>query len=185
MNKFDAISLFRSLTQKNKLCRMHSFRFDVVSDLEGFADTLGEMQILQPIVAVSDCSDGSMELDNAPSTRRIHTVFLFMPHGIQDNWIAQREARLDIMREIFRQFMTVLLRQITALHLDGVYIDRSVAFHEIPRYFFTGGACAYFQVISDITTDLQLNFDEWTDNPIPLKTSRLAENSPKPSTTHT
>ena len=183
MNSFDAISFFRSLTEKNRLCRANGFAFTVVSDLEGFSQTLEELQLYRPLVAVSDCSEGVMELDNAPSTRRIHTVFLFMPHDIQNNWIANRAKCLDIMREIFRQYMSVLLREIVNIRLDGIYIDRSISFQEISRYFFSGGACAYFQIASDITTDLRLNLDEWTDNPIPEPLSRLDVNTPMPSTT--
>lgn len=182
MNVFDAVSLFRNLTERNVLARKHGFRFEVVSDLEGFSDALAEMQLLTPLVCVSDTCAGSISIDNAPSTRRVNTVFLFMPHGIMENWMSARQERFSIMRELFRQFMSVLLREVTNLHLDGIYIDRDISFTEIDRYFFSGGACAYFQIASDITTDLQLNLEEWTENPIPPRRSRLGKNLPRHST---
>jgi hypothetical protein len=34
-------------------------------------------------------------------------------------------------------------------------------FSEIDRYFFSGCACAYFQIAVDVYTDLRYNADEW------------------------
>lgn len=174
--------LIRDLTEKNRLCREHDFRFCIVSDLEGFSDTLEGMQEYVPLVCVSDCLSGSMSLDNSPATRTVQTVFLFMPHDIQENYMANRQKCFSIMREIFRQFMTVLLLEITDLRMQGIYLDRDVQFHEIDKYFFSGGACAYFQLATDRPIDLRLNREEWLENPIPQKTGRLDVNMPKPST---
>lgn len=177
-------NLIQKLTEKNKLCQDNGFQFCTVSDLEGFSDTLEAMQQYIPLVCVSDVLSGSISLDNAPATRTIQTVFLFMPHDIQENYMANRQRCFSIMREIFRQFMTVLLLEITDLRLQGIYLDRDVQFTEIDKYFFSGGACAYFQLVTDRPTDLRLNPDEWTECPIPQKTGRLDANTPRPSTIH-
>lgn len=176
--------LFRSLTEKNVLCRRHGFRFMMVSDLEGFSDALESMKANVPLVCLSDCTSGAIDIDNAPSVRTIRTVFLYMPHPLRENYQKRRQEALSTMREIFRQFMTVLLLEVTNLRMDGIYLDRQVMFTEIDRYFFSGGACAYFQITTDKATDLVLRKEEWTDNPIPYVAGRLDVNMPRRSTGH-
>ncbi len=182
-NEFDAPAFFRMLTERNSLARFHGFRFAEVSDLEGFAEILGDMQQYAPLICVSDTSDGRISLDNTPSTSRVKTVFMFMPHPVQDDWVAHRKRCFDIMREIFRQFLTVMIREHTRLHLDGIYLERDITFQEIDRYFFSGGACAFYNIAIQKNTDLQLRQEEWTEPPIPPRLSRLDANTPRPSTT--
>ena len=175
-------TLFASLTQKNRLCRQHGFRFTMVSDLDGFSEALETMQASTPLICLSDCTSGAIEIDNSPAVRTVMTLFMYMPHPIRDNFQARRQEALRTMREIFRQFMTVLIREAVNLRLQGIYLDPEVTFNEIDRYFHSGGACAYFQIATDKSTDLRLRPDEWTENPIPHKTGRLDVNTPRPST---
>ena len=163
--EFNAGEFFRALTDKNRLCREHGFRFRVVSDLEGFADTISEPESYTPLVCVSDTSAGAYSVDNAPAMRTVKTVFLYMPIDIQQDWITQRQEAFRIMKEIFRQFLSVLILQKTALDHAGAYIDPEIRFTEIDRHFHTGGACAYFQISIDKTTDLILRQEEWTQDP--------------------
>ena len=68
---------------------------------------------------------------------------------------------MDIMRELFRQFMSVLIMEQTRLQQNNIYLDPRISFQEIDKYFFTGCACAWFQIAVDTYTDLQFNKDEW------------------------
>ena len=156
----------------------------MVSDLDGFSEALETMQASVPLVCLSDCTSGAIEIDNSPAIRTVRTLFMFMPHSVRDNFQARRQDALRTMREIFRQFMTVLIREAVNLRLEGIYLDPEVTFNEIDRYFFSGGACAYFQLSTDKSTDLRLRPDEWTENPIPSRQGRLDVNTPRPSTTH-
>ncbi len=180
---FDASAFFKHLTAANRLAVAHGFRCVDVSGLDEFEGALNEMQEQTPLVCVSDTSDGLISLDNAPRTQRVKTVYMFMPHPIDDNWALHRKRCFSIMREIFRQFLSVLIRQHTRLHLDGMYLQRQITFSEIERYFFSGGACAFFEIIVDKATDLQLRHDEWLTDPMPPKLSKLDEITPMPSTT--
>ncbi len=179
---FDASAFFKHLTKSNRLAVSMGFEYADVSDLDGFEGALNDMQEYRPLVCVSDTSDGMISLDNAPRTQRIKTVYMFMPHPIDENWAEHRKQCFVIMREIFRQFLSVLIRQHTRLHLDGLYLQRQITFSEIDRYFFSGGACAFFQLVVDKATDLQLRLDEWLTDPMPPKLSRLDEITPKRST---
>ena len=104
-------------------------------------------------VCVSDISQGFTDINNTPHTRRVKTVFLAMRHAI-DNMEA-RQRCMDMMLELFRQFMSVLILEQTKLQEHCIYLDPRISFQEIDRYFLSGCACAYFQIAVDTYTDLQ------------------------------
>ena len=115
---------------------------------------------MKACVAVSDTSSGGIDLNNSPHTRRVKTVFLFMRHKADD--AEARQECMHRMEELFRQFMSVLILEKTRLAENCIYLDDRIAFTEIDRYFYTGGACAFFQISVDTFTNLVFNPDEWT-----------------------
>lgn len=157
--RWDAAKFFEDLTSRNKLARQERFEFCRVSDLNGFEEAVAQMQNVQAFVCVSDVADGYTEMNNTPRTRRIKTVFLAMRHAAED--MEAREECMDIMRELFRQFMSVLIKEKTRLEEKCIYIDPRITFNEINQYFFSGCAGAYFQIAVDVFTDLRYNADEW------------------------
>ena len=82
-----------------------------------------------------------------------------MRHAAED--MAARSECMEIMRELFRQFMSKLIMEKTRLEENCIYIDPRISFNGIDRYFFSGCACAYFQIAVDVYTDLRYNEDEW------------------------
>lgn len=162
-NKYnwDAIAFFENLTSRNRLARDHGFKFCRVSGMEGFQEALASMQNAKAFVCVNEVSQGYTSLDNSPRTRRVKTVFIAMRHKIDD--MKARQDRFDTLRELFRQFMTVLIKEKTKLEEDCVELDRRITFHEIDEYFFSGCACAYFSVAVDIHTDLRYDQNEWVE----------------------
>ena len=158
---WDAAAFFERLLSKNKLAQSLGFRFCRVSGLDGFEEALDEMKNTVNFFCVSDVSDGYMELDNTPHTRKVKTVFMAMRHKAQD--MDLRTHSLNVMRELFRQLMSVLIREKTKLEEKHIYIDHRITFNEIDRYFFSGGSCAYFQIAVDVFTDLCYDPVEWID----------------------
>ena len=156
---WDATSFFQSLTAHCLFASAHGFSFCRVSGLDGFEDALAKMQSSKAFVCVSDISQGYTELNNTPHTRRVKTVFFAMRHAIDD--MAARQQCMDIMRELFRQFMTVLILERTKLEQHTIFLDPRISFQEIDQYFFSGCACAYFQIAVDTYTDLRYNANEW------------------------
>lgn len=147
---------FKGLVRNNRLAGEKGFVFQTVSSLEGFHESL---QARKPIVAVSDESQGAMFTDNTPHTKRVKTVFLAMPYALQNE--EARARCLETMRELFRQFMTMLILEKTKLEQNCIFIDDQITFHEIDRYFYDGMACAYFQLSVSTFTDLRYNPEEW------------------------
>ena len=158
---WNATAFFESLTKRNKFARSKHFTFCRVSGLDGFEEALAKMMTQTAFVCVSDISQGFTDINNTPHTRRVKTVFLAMRHAI-DNMEA-RQSCMDMMRELFRQFMSILIMEQTRLQEHSIYIDPRISFQEIDRYFFSGCACAYFQIAVDTYTDLQFNQGEWTE----------------------
>lgn len=156
---WDAAAFFERLTSLNRFAKNNAYRFSRVSSLEGFHGALGEMKSSTAFVAVSDTSQGALDIENTPHTRRVKTVFLAKRHAVDD--MKARERCMDNMRELFRQFMTVLIQEKIRLEEHNIFIDPRISFHEIEKYFFTGCACAYFQIALDTYTDLSYNPDEW------------------------
>ena len=121
-----------------------------------------------------DITQGYTELNTTPHTQRVKTVFLAMRHALDD--MEARQECMDIMRELFRQFMSILIQEKTRVEAGCprepgkpyekgaqgfVYLDPRISFQEIDRYFLSGCACAFFQVATDVYTDLRYNQEEW------------------------
>ena len=159
---WSATDFFQNLIAKNKLANTNQFVFCKVSGLEGFEEALHAMQSAKAFCCVSDISDGYTELNNTPRTRRIKTVFIAMRHAIDD--MDARNECMEIMRELFRQLMSRLIHEKVKLEQNFIYIDPRISFNEIDRYFFSGCACAYFQIAVDCFTDLCHRSREWTDD---------------------
>ena len=156
---WNATAYFEELSAKNKLAQAEGFTFSRVSGLEGFEEALHNMQGNTAFVCVSDIAQGFTELNNSPHTSRVKTVFLAMRHALDD--MQARQECMETMRELFRQFMSSLILERTRLEQNCIYLDPRISFNEIDRYFFSGCACAYFQIAVDVFTDLRYNEREW------------------------
>ena len=156
---WDSTSFFQSLTKRNKFAKQHEFSFTRVSGLDGFEEALHSLQSATAIIAVSDISQGYIEVNNSPHTRRVKTIFLAMRHALDD--MDARQSCMDTMRELFRQFISKLILEKTKLEQNNIYLDPRISFQEIDQYFFSGCACAYFQLAIDTYTDLRYDPTEW------------------------
>ena len=156
---WDATAFFERLASSNKLAKTEGFHFCRVSGLEGFEECIHSLQSTANFIAVSDIAQGYTELNTTPHTRRVKTVFFAMRHALDD--MEARQECMDIMRELFRQFMSVLIQEKTRVEEENIYLDPRISFQEIDRYFLSGCACAFFQVATDVYTDLRYNQEEW------------------------
>lgn len=158
---WNAAAFFRTLTEKNILASRLGFIYCDISGLEGLEEVLQHPSAAN-FVCVSDISDGYIELSNSPKARSVKTVFMAMRHKVDD--MKARAECFDIMREIFRQFMSRLIREKVKIEENFIYLDSNISFTEIDRYFFNGAACAFFQIAVDVNTDLRLRHEEWASD---------------------
>ena len=156
---WDAAGYFEQLTATNRLAKSERSTFCHVSGLDGFEEALAHMQRTTACGGVSDIANGFTELNNTHHTRRVKTVFMAKRHKIDD--MVARTRCMETLRELFRQYMSLLILEKTKLEQHCIYLDPRISFNEIDRYFFSGCACAYFQIAVDVYTDLRYNADEW------------------------
>ncbi len=161
-SNWDATEFFKSLTEHNRLAQEKNFVFCRVTGLQGFEEALAHLQSAKAIVAVDEIGQGYTELDNTPHTRMVKTIYFAMRHAI-DN-MAARQVCMDTMRELFRQFMSVLVQEKTKIEQNNIYIVPRISLQEIDSYFFNGAACVYFQVATDVYTNLCYDKGEWDED---------------------
>lgn len=161
MIDWDAEEFFKRLIASNRLAQEHNFTFCRVSGLNGFEDALADMQRRRPMIALADTSDGYMNIDSTPRTRRVKTVFMSMPHKEGD--MTARGKCYKVMRELFRQMMSYLIREKVSLDSLHIFIDPRVQFNEISQYFYNGAACAFFTIGTEVYSDLIFRQDEWIE----------------------
>lgn len=160
---WDAESFFRILTASNRLAKENKFVYCRVSGLQGFEEMLADAQKNTAFVCVSTEADGYTSLHNSPHTRRVKTVFLAQRYPV--NRMDLRDSCFETLRELFRQFMSILIREKTKIEQNNIYIDSRIQFTEISQYFASGCACAYFNIATDVYTDLRYDAEEWDGNP--------------------
>lgn len=158
--QWDALAFFQTTAARNRLAISENFVTVPVSGLDGLSELIATSQSSPNIIAVDDSAEGFTTLDNTPSRRIARSVFLSMRHAAGD--MDARSQCLAIEHELFRQLMTVLIRQRTALDLNLVHIDPRVTFNEIDRYFAPGAACAWFTIAFQAPLDLTYRPEEWT-----------------------
>ena len=159
---WNATTYFEDLTSRNKLAVQNNFVFCRVSSLEGFEEALNRMQSATAFVCVSEVDDGTITIDNTPHASRVKTVFLAMRHQM-DNMTARRQC-FETMHEVFRQFASKLLADENGIFQSNGYLDHRINFTEIPQYFFSGCACAYFQIKTNNYMSLAYNDSEWNES---------------------
>ena len=76
---WDATEFFRSLTETNRLAHANKFCFCTVSGASDFQQLLERSQSKTAFVCVDDISEGFIELNNSPRTRRVKSVFFARP----------------------------------------------------------------------------------------------------------
>ena len=157
---WDAATFFETLVSTNKLAKREGFGFYLVAGMEDFAEAVANLQSQRAFVALDDVSEGYIELrNNTPITRRVKSVYLAMRHRVDD--MSARAECLETMRELFRQFMTVLNLERTQLQERHINLLSNIRFTEVDKYAFSGCAVCMFQLTTEINTDLRYNDDEW------------------------
>lgn len=156
---WNAKPLIKRLARTNKLARRNNFVFCRVSSLKGFENALQKMQNSVAFVCLADESDGNICLNNTRHSLFAKTVFLAMRYSFDS--MEDRDRAMNILREIFRQFLSVISKEKVRLQQNKIYLDNQIQFHEIPEYFAAGCACAFFNLYIGKYVNTTYNPDEW------------------------
>lgn len=163
---WNAQSFFQKLTVSSKLAADMKAKFCSVSGPQGFEDMLATMKTTPAFVAVCSEEEGSLDLENTSRSKVVYIVFIALRYKIDS--MEQRKKAMAKIRRLFSQFLSVMIQEKTRLEQECIYIDQSVPFKEIDKYFFPCAACAFFQISVTRYSDISYNPDEWIEQPIQM-----------------
>lgn len=150
---FDALHYFEQLAEKNKLCREHGFKPVFCSGPDSIEGIMQEFQKTANFVCIDDTTDQNLYSEGVSYfKRRVYTVFILAAYRWDD--MEDREAKLNICREVFAQFVRRMIwdrnliemssrDDITFLNVEKIYSK------EFGRYTMSGVTGLYFMVEND------------------------------------
>lgn len=158
-HQWDCAPFIERLTRTNRLAAEKGFRFVRVPSLGHLSEVISRMQQTAAFVFVSDMTNGTTNLHNTPRTTRTKTVVFAMRYPVDNT--EQREKCLTIIRELFRQFASVLIQEKTKLGENMQFLDPNIRLTETNDLIMPGVVCAYYELAVTTHIDLQYNPAEW------------------------
>lgn len=158
---FDGIGYFRDLAQKNKLAKEHHFFPCTCSGISSLEGVLANFRREQAFICVEDTNDSTTEENSGGFfSRRAFTVFIMARYRYDD--MDDREQKLNICRQIFRQFHSRMLMDREHLSQELAYLNvERVSSREFGQYFINGCTGLYFMVDLSEPINLEYNAEEW------------------------
>jgi hypothetical protein len=147
---FDALHYFVQLARQNRLCRQHGFRPVFCSGPDSIEGIMQEFQKTANFVCIDDTTDQNLYSEGVSYfKRRVYTVFILAAYRWDD--MEDREAKLNLCREVFRQFVRRMIwdraqredDETAFLNVEKVYSK------EFGRYTMNGVTGLYFMVEND------------------------------------
>lgn len=159
--QWDAAPFVEQLTKRNRLAHQHGFRFVRVPSLGHLEEVISKMQNTTAFVVVSDMTNGSTNLHNTPRVTRTKTVVFAKRYAVDS--VDRREEALNVIRELFRQFASMIIQEKTRLENDMQYLDPNIRLTETNNLLMPGVVCAYYELTVTTHIDLQYRQDEWDE----------------------
>lgn len=158
---FDFAEYVGGMTRANLLARRMGFVPCTCSGTAHLEELLQKYQSAASFVAVSDiCDESTMQVGGGWMKRRVFTVFILSRFAYGD-MRSQREA-MAACRELYRQFLSRLLRDEADLRNDLIYLNlQDVRSSELGGYFLNGCTGLYFMLAMDEPTDISFDEGEW------------------------
>lgn len=160
-HQWDAAPFIERLVKTNRLAKDKGFSFVRVPSLGHLSEVISRMQKTTAFVFVSDMTNGSTNLHNTPRTTRTKTVVLAMRYPVDST--ERREECLNILRELFRQFSSVIIQERTRQEQNMQYISPDIRLTETNDLIMPGVVCAYYELAVTTHIDLQYNPEEWEE----------------------
>lgn len=162
-NDFEPVSYFKELTEKNKLCKGKKFKAVQCSGPENLEGVLSEYRKTANFIVIDETSGNSIFFTRPGwQTRKDTTIWVLA--GYRQDDMEDRSKKLEMCREIFRQFISRLIRdKDSGKYGDSLaFLDlSSILYKELPRYSFNGATGLYFMIANNIPTDLRYDETAW------------------------
>ena len=157
-NLFDALSYFKGMCKKNKLAKAHAFYPCVCSGINSLEEVLQNLRRESAFFAVDDTNDGVTE---KPIHRLVSVPGLV---DCSNSDMAERQAALEVCRQLFRQVHSRMLVDRENLDNELVYLNTdNVYSRELGEYFISGCTGLYFMIDVSEPVSLIYDSDEWEE----------------------
>ncbi len=163
-NSFDAIAYFYAMTERNKLAKEKGFVPVTISNTDNLEGLMEEYRDNDRFVAITDTNSGNLaSADGAYgfTKRRAYTVFILSAYEYGN--MQARQQELELCRELFRQFVSRILRDKYLYDEKQMYFDtHAIPNQELGRYYLSGMAGLHFTLYVYEPVDLQYEEDQWS-----------------------
>ena len=163
-SNFDAIAYFYALTERNKLAKEKGFIPVTISNTDNLEGLMEEYRDNDRFVAVTDTNSGNLSSPDGAygfSKRRAYTVFVLSAYEYGN--MQSRQEELELCRELFRQFVSRILRDKYLYDEKQMYFDtHAIPNQELGRYYLSGVAGLHFTLYVQEPVDLQYEEDQWS-----------------------
>lgn len=158
---WNAVNYFKSLNNRLKLtwgkhilCRS--------TGLNHLEDLISKMTKYNNFTVVDDSDDGAtIRGGGGYFNRRSVIVYILKKYDFRSQ--EDRETKLNECREIYRKFVSRLLKDSGELP-ELAYLNKvRIPYHEVPGYFVAGTTGLYFIVTIDEPVDLQFDPSDWDE----------------------
>ena len=162
-SNFDAIAYFYTLTERNKLAKEKGFLPVTISNTDNLEGLMEEYRDNDRFVAVTDTNSGNLSSPDGAygfSKRRAFTVFLLSAYEYGN--MQSRQEELALCRELFRQFVSRILRDKYLYDEKQMYFDtHAIPNQELGRYYLSGMTGLHFTLYVQEPVDLQYEEGQW------------------------
>ena len=163
-SSFDAIAYFYALTERNKLAKEKGFVPVTISNTDNLEGLMEEYRDNDRFVAVTDTNSGNLSSPDGAygfSKRRAYTVFILSAYEYGN--MQSRQEELELCRELFRQFVSRILRDKYLYDEKQMYFDtHAIPNQELGRYYLSGVAGLHFTLYVQEPVDLQYEENQWS-----------------------
>jgi hypothetical protein len=156
---FDPVTYFENLTAECTLT--DGYHFARISSILNLEEILQNRKKKTHFVAVEDSENGitTQAAGHGFWERRPYTVFLCAVAKFGD--MDQRELLLEQLRDIYRAFLSRMIKDRCDNNLLFVNLDR-IPFYEIPGFIGNGCVGIYFVISVDNQIDMTYDSTVWT-----------------------
>ena len=162
-NHFDAVAYFVAMTMRNRLAQERGFLPVVISNTDNLEGLMEEYRDNDRFVAVTDTSSGNLSSSDGAygfMKRRAYTVFILSAYEYGDT--QARQVELELCRELFRQFVSRILRDKYLYDEKQMYFDtHAIPNQEIGRYYLSGMTGLHFTLYVQEPVDLVYEEEQW------------------------
>ena len=164
IENFDPLDYFKHLAETNRMCRENGFKPVFCSGPENLEGVMAEYRDTANFVIIDDTTDNNVHFNKPGWFRKtVYTVWIVAAYDYND--MEQRKERMNLCREIYRQFLSRALRDRSSMRYgEAMYYfgTSNVYYKELGRYSLNGATGLYFMIENDIPEDLTYKNEEWS-----------------------